>query len=230
MAAKNAPDFKWTDDEAELLLNVTHSYKVKKISENIDWESVKTKYDDILALMKDELPATADETKELAKEYPHTKDDLTKKVLSAKLKSIRGKFREAIDSGRRSGHGRVVLLYYELCERIWGGSPATQQLDTGIESTDLNDVTDPTPSPTGSSGNGEADEESTRDDSVVELTDEGQRQEQTVNSRRQYLDRKLSGHKTEKMKRKLPIDVQVLACAKEDLAVKKKTCRTNGQV
>ena len=63
MAAKNAPDFKWTDDEAELLLNVTHSYKVKKISENIDWESVKTKYDDILALMKDELPATADEAK-----------------------------------------------------------------------------------------------------------------------------------------------------------------------
>ena len=51
MVAKNAPDFKWTDDEAGLLLNVTHSYKVKKISENIDWESVKTKYDDILALL-----------------------------------------------------------------------------------------------------------------------------------------------------------------------------------
>ena len=171
--------------------------------------------------MKDELPATADESKELAKEYPHTKDDITKKVLSAKLKTIRGKFREAVDSGHQSGHGRVVLLYYELCEKVWGGSPATQQLDTGIESTDLNDVTDPTPSPTGSSGNGEADE-STRNDSIVELTDEGQRQEQTVNSRRQYLDRKLSGHKTEKMKRKLPIGVQVLACAKEDLAVKKR--------
>ena len=171
--------------------------------------------------MKDELPATADESKELAKEYPHTKDDITKKVLSAKLKTIRGKFREAVDSGHQSGHGRVVLLYYELCEKVWGGSPATQQLDTGIESTDLNDVTDPTPSPTGSSGNGEADE-STRNDSIVELTDEGQRQEQTVNSWRQYLDRKLSGHKTEKMKRKLPIGVQVLACAKEDLAVKKR--------
>ena len=59
---------------------------------------------------------------------------MTKKVLSAKLKAIRGKFREAVDSARRSGHGRVVLLYYELCEKIWEGSPATQQLDTGIES------------------------------------------------------------------------------------------------
>ena len=42
----------WTDDEAELLLNVTHDYKVKNISENVDWESFKTKYDDILALMR----------------------------------------------------------------------------------------------------------------------------------------------------------------------------------
>ena len=50
-------DFKWTDDEAELLLNVTHNYKVLKISENVDWESVKSKYDDILTLMKEEMPA-----------------------------------------------------------------------------------------------------------------------------------------------------------------------------
>ena len=34
-------DFKWTDDESELLLSVTHDYKVKKVSENVDWESVK---------------------------------------------------------------------------------------------------------------------------------------------------------------------------------------------
>ena len=45
-------DFKWTDDEAELLLNVTHDYKVKKILANLDWESVKAKYDDILLLMR----------------------------------------------------------------------------------------------------------------------------------------------------------------------------------
>lgn len=53
----------------------------------------------------------------------------------------------------------MVLLYNELCEKVWKGSPATQQLDTGIESTDLNNVTDLTPSPAGSSGNGKAHEE-----------------------------------------------------------------------
>lgn len=60
-------DFKWTDNEADLLLTVTHSYKVIKIMEDVDWKSVKTKYDDIMALMKEELPSTADEAKELTK-------------------------------------------------------------------------------------------------------------------------------------------------------------------
>ena len=72
----------------------------------------------------------------MCKDYPHTKVDMTKKVLTAKLKAVRGKYQEAVDSGRRSGHGRVVLLYYELCERIWGGSPATQQLEVGVETCD----------------------------------------------------------------------------------------------
>ena len=46
-----------------------------------------------------------------------------------------------MDSGRRSGHGRVVYLYYELCAKIWGGSPATEQIGTGVETVDLIDFT-----------------------------------------------------------------------------------------
>ena len=41
-----------------------------------------------------------------------------------------------MDSGR-SGHGRVIMIFFELCEKIWGGSPATEQLNGGIESVDL---------------------------------------------------------------------------------------------
>ena len=29
------------------------------------------------------------------------------------------------------------MIYFELCEKIWGGSPATKQLANGIESVDL---------------------------------------------------------------------------------------------
>ena len=120
---------------------MTHDYKVKRLSESIDWESARTKYDDILTLMRQELPDTAEEVREnCGKDYPHTKEKITEKVLTSKLKAIRIKFREAVDSGRRSGHGRVVLLYYELCEKIWGGSPATEEIQTGLESTEI--VTD----------------------------------------------------------------------------------------
>lgn len=35
-----------------------------------------------------------------------------------------------------------VLLYYELCEKVWGGSPVTEQIEGGLESADLwNDMT-----------------------------------------------------------------------------------------
>ena len=39
--------FVWSDDEVELLLKVTHEYKVSQASENIDWETCQTKYSDI---------------------------------------------------------------------------------------------------------------------------------------------------------------------------------------
>ena len=33
----------------------------------------------------------------------------------------------------QSGHGRVVLLYYELSEKVWGSLPATEQLKSIME-------------------------------------------------------------------------------------------------
>ena len=39
-----------------------------------------------------------------------------------------------MDTGKHSGHGCVMLLYYKLCESIWEGSPATQQLTQQLAS------------------------------------------------------------------------------------------------
>ena len=111
--------FKWSDDEVELLLKVTHDYKVLKASEGVDWESVQSKYSDICKRMTDELPATPDEAKELNKDYPHNKDELTKQVVTTKLKAIRTKYRQAVDSGRKSGHGRVVF-YILISVKAYG--------------------------------------------------------------------------------------------------------------
>jgi len=90
---KVGKDFQWTDDEAELLLTVTHDYKIAKVAEGTDWESVKSKYTDILELMRNELPASAEEMSNLLKDYPHTKEQVTKQILTTKLKAVRLKFR-----------------------------------------------------------------------------------------------------------------------------------------
>ena len=44
------------------------------------------------------------------------------------------------------------MIYFEMCQKIWGGSPATEQLDGGIESVDLTEVSETRPdeSPKGS--------------------------------------------------------------------------------
>lgn len=45
--ASGRKTFVWTNDEAELLLQVTLDYKTKKLQENVDWESYLSKYSDI---------------------------------------------------------------------------------------------------------------------------------------------------------------------------------------
>ena len=63
-----------------------------------------------------------------------------------KLKNIRKKYRNAVDTGKKSGQGKVVLLYFNECEKIWGGSTATAKLQTGLETVETNDGLCDTPS------------------------------------------------------------------------------------
>ena len=110
-------------------------YETTKTMENIDCESCHSKYQVILDKYKEGYP-TAEDAKKLGKDFPHNKEDITKLIVTSKLKSVRVKYRQAVDSGRTSGHGRVVLLYFELCKQIWGGSSATVMASSGIETTD----------------------------------------------------------------------------------------------
>ena len=136
MAASKATFFTWTDEEMECLLRLTIHYKAQKAMDNVDWESCVTKYSDILQLFSAEYPAASAGNQ---KGFPNKLEELTKTALTTKLKAVRVKYRHAVDSGRKSGHGRVVLLYFDFCEKIWGGSPATRALGSGIETTDIMD-------------------------------------------------------------------------------------------
>ena len=73
----------------------------------------------------------------MEKDYQRTKMELTKAIPTTKLKNICTKYRKAVDASKKSGYGRVVLIFYELCEKTWGGSPATTQIQCRVDSTDL---------------------------------------------------------------------------------------------
>ena len=57
---------------------------------------------------------------------------ISKDRVAAKLKKIRQDYKKAADTKRKSGGGRVVFVFYDLCETIWG-SPAVTSLQEGID-------------------------------------------------------------------------------------------------
>ena len=226
---KAADSFVWTDDEVELLLKVTMEYKTSRAIENIDWESCQTKYGDILQLFVDQYP-TPENAVAIEKDFPHKKEQIVQSSLTSKLKMIRKKFRQAVDAGRKSGHGRVVLLYFELCKEIWGGSPATTTIADGIETTDVDlencDSPDsPVSTQTAISDSPEL-ESVDSPESDAGITDNystpgPSSSNGTVKERRDLLNARLTGHKREKLKRKLPVDTQLLSVSQEELQIKK---------
>ena len=91
--AKREQYFSWTDDEAELLLNITLEYKTKKSLDNIDWESIRNKYSNIHECLIAHLTSIAEgEMTAFDKDYSHRPDEITKAIVTSKLKGIRGKY------------------------------------------------------------------------------------------------------------------------------------------
>ena len=129
--------------------------------------------------------------------------------MTSKLKAIRIKLREAVDSNRQSGHGWVIMLYYELCEKVWGGSPATQKIEGGLESTEIIAQVDDNTHSNMEDFVVEILSEIDRNDVTIDDTDEGSASNQDIKGkRRELLDRKRSMYKHERMKQKMPVNAQ----------------------
>ena len=122
--------FSWTGREIELLLESIKSFKADTENEGIDWESVKTKYEKITVIFHENYPTNDD-----IENFPRAKeiDTLNKARITSKIKNIRSSYKKAVDAGRRSGGGRLVLTYYELCNDIWSGAPATTSIPGGFD-------------------------------------------------------------------------------------------------
>ncbi|XP_062267323.1 uncharacterized protein LOC133973462 [Platichthys flesus] len=199
--------FSWSDDEVELLLKVTQEYKLAMAAQSTDWESSQSKYGDILERYREYYPSSQ-EAMATGKEFPHKKEELTKGQLTTKLKAIRFKYRQAVDSGRKRGHGRVILLYFELCDSIWGEAPVMQVLSEGIKTEDVQEALDTTSSAYGGSSSLPS------EDGVAE--DAGSAE--TAGSPCQRLNASLCGYRRNRLKRKLVMD----SVTQEDLDIKRR--------
>ncbi|XP_059183201.1 uncharacterized protein LOC131962245 [Centropristis striata] len=217
MAKIRYRDF-WTDDEVELLLKVTHEYKEAKAAENVDWESLPSKYVDIFEEYRKHYPSP-EEAMGMENEYPHTIAEISRAQLTTKVKAIRNRFRHAVSAGTRNGHGRVILLYFELCESIWGSSPASPAISKAIQTREVKAETvvsvNSSPEAVSSSVPG--------GDAVAEAAEaaeaaEGAVSAETVENRRQRLHASLGGYRRKKFKRKLSRE----SIAMEDLNIKRR--------
>ena len=113
MSGKSYPDFQWTDDEIQLLLEATQNLKVEEDHKGLNWEAKRNKYDWIRALIIENYPKAGDSEK-----YPNydiVEAVITKNRVSAKLKKIRAQFKKAVGCGKKSGGGFYFLYYLSKC-------------------------------------------------------------------------------------------------------------------
>ena len=78
-------EFVWSDDEAELLVNVANEYKIAKAAESVDWESVKSKYKDIFDHFVAALP---EQNIDICRNFPHKIEQIKlQNVIYLKIKN-----------------------------------------------------------------------------------------------------------------------------------------------
>ena len=127
MSGKGSPEFQWTDDETQLLLEATQNLKVEEDYNGLNWEAKRNKFDRIRALIIENYPEDGDPEK-----YPNydiIEAVITKQRVYAKLKKIRTQFKKTVDCGKKGDGGKIVFTFYTICQNIWGNSPAVNAIE-----------------------------------------------------------------------------------------------------
>jgi hypothetical protein len=68
--------FSWSGDEAQLLLNITLEYKLENVAEGVDWESIRSKYEEIWKRFTAQLKSMI-ENRSIG-DFPHMPESITK--------------------------------------------------------------------------------------------------------------------------------------------------------
>ena len=125
VSKKNDPTFSWTDKEVELLPESVKIFKKNMEAEGVERESLRTKYDKIMEIVHKNYPKTGN--------IEECIQELHKACITSKVKKVHSDYKKAADLGKRSGGRRTIMTFYDLCQDIWAGSPATTSLSSGFD-------------------------------------------------------------------------------------------------
>ena len=210
-ADKTSISFNWSDEEVQLLLEVVLHFKSDKAGQGLDWESIKTKYVEIRDIFIERYPKNSTD-----ESYPHHESvkQFSKERIITKVKALRNKYKIALDSGRRSGGGKVVAQFYNLCTDIWGGCPAAESIPSGIDSSASTESSELS-SNTGLVGNVSESCSDDNQDSFLTL----ERDSAAIPKR--SLVEHLKDARNSKIMKNVSYEKQMMQLAKEDMALKK---------
>ena len=225
--------FLWTKHEIGLLLEVIIDYKASKILQGQDWESVRTKYKDIA----ERLHAVHLKEGKL-EEYPHTADPsvITKDRILSKLKRIKN-YKKAIDTGRKSGGGKVVTTFCKACSDIWAGAPSVKCINNSLESSEISGNCDSVESNTDilsqSASSPSRSTSASDNDNFQDMQQQEKCHQKRVvidaTARQNNLLTHLKERRTARMAKRISAEAQIIDIIKENISIKKKTLEKLGE-
>eukprot|EP00794_Sanderia_malayensis_P019648 gene19648-21591_t len=237
-ANANKDIFTWTDSEVELLLECIKSFASNCMFEGKDWEGIKSKYEKIRSIFVEQYPKPDSNTNN-TEDYPKfaSLDSVTKERISGKIKSLRLKYKKAVDLNKRSGGGRLVMTFYDLCCEIWGGAPATNSIQGAIASSTFREdmeneesfqssgeslITDEFTCNTSGSTCDSLAEGSDPEISVTRSSEPHTLVQNQTGERRDRISRFLQDEREKRMTPKMSFEKQQLKYMKEDMEFKKR--------
>ena len=148
---KEPKRFKWDVEMVGYMLQALSDYKCQMEYRNSDFNADKAKqYETVRTSMAEKYrdvevsffrPTDVSPVDENNREESLQNIEVQKKQVRKgysrvmeKIKELRQGFSNAVTAGTRSGSGKLVMEFYDTMVQIWGGSPATEPLPFGVQS------------------------------------------------------------------------------------------------
>ena len=128
------------------------------------------------------------------------------------MKHLKANFRKAVDSGRRSGGGKIAMGLYNECCEIWSGSPAVESISFDIENSSI-DTLDSMENRTLSDAN--------QAEAGIDV-ETRETQPKNMAEVRRELVRNLKERRDSRLPKRLSVEAQLLDTAKQEITLKKR--------